>query len=224
MFIATKKYLKVTWGFCLDVLFPKPELVVHLESLSASDILSLVPITPVSANESFRVLFNYETPLVRQLIWILKYSGSTQTGLTLGNILAENLLEDISDEMAFGSKNKIILVPIPLGPIAFEKRGYNQSEIICEGMVAFAPEIFELHSDILYKKKETPKQSKTKNKEERLENLKDSFGVRPELKSMPGRTILLIDDVVTTGETMREAVRTLKSAGARKIICYAIAH
>ena len=86
------------------------------------------------------------------------------------------------------------------------------------------PEAFEIRSDILYKKKETEKQSKTKKKEERLENLKDSFGVRPEIKDISGRTILLVDDVTTTGATFREVVRTLKSAGAKYILCYALAH
>lgn len=209
----------------LDVLFPKPELTIYLESLSREEILARVPIALPSENEPFRAIFNYENILIRRLIWLLKYGGSQQVGLTLGSILAEHILEDISDEAIFGGKNKIILMPIPLGPIALEKRGYNQAEVICRGMMATLPEMLDLRTDILKKVKETSKQSKTKNKEERLKNLKDSFGISAPLQTaLAGRTVLLVDDVATTGATFREASRILRSAGARKVICYAIAH
>jgi predicted amidophosphoribosyltransferase len=62
-----------------------------------------------------------------------------------------------------------------------------------------------------------------KNRSERLRNPKDSFRILyPE--KIAGREILLLDDVVTTGATLREAKRVLKSAGAKKVHCFALAH
>lgn len=225
MLAQTLKFIGLAYNFTLDVLFPKPELTIYLESLSRDEILARVPVAIPSENEPFRAIFNYENILIRRLIWLLKYGGGQQVGLTLGGILAEHIFEDLSDEAIFGTEDKIILVPVPLGGLAIDKRGYNQSEIICRGMVAYAPEILDLRTDILYKIRETSKQSKTKNKEERLKNLKGSFGVNaPQLASLAGKTILLVDDVTTTGATFREASRTLRASGAKKVICYAIAH
>jgi predicted amidophosphoribosyltransferase len=235
LFMSISYLLSSIYQFLLDVLFPKPELTIYLESMSRDEILARVPIAIPSENEPFRAIFNYENILIRRLIWLLKYGGSQQIGLTLGSILAEHILEDLSDEAIFGSKDKLILLPVPLGPLVIDKRGYNQSEIICRGMIAYAPEILDLRTDILYKIKETGKQSKTKNKEERLGNLKGSFGVRTPVSTsqvdtggitniLTGRTVLLVDDVVTTGATFGEASRTLRAAGAKKVICYALAH
>lgn len=234
MLEQTKKFMGLVYNFTLDVLLPKPELTIYLESLSRDEILARVPIALPSENEPFRAIFNYENILIRRLIWLLKYGASLEVGLTLGGILAEHILEDISDEAIFGGVNKIILIPVPLGRAALEKRGYNQSEIICRGMIATLPAILDLRTDILYKSKETGKQSKTKNKEERLKNLRGSFGVRAPVSAsqvdtgvgniLAGRTVLLVDDVATTGATFREASRTLRAAGAKKVICYALAH
>jgi predicted amidophosphoribosyltransferase len=81
---------------------------------------------------------------------------------------------------------------------------------------------FEVHFHVLSKIRETPHQAKLKNKTDRLKNLKGSFKANAGL--VKGRNIILIDDVITTGTTMREAAKTLREAGAKKVIGFAIAH
>jgi predicted amidophosphoribosyltransferase len=61
-----------------------------------------------------------------------------------------------------------------------------------------------------------------KNRNERLKNLKDCFSA--DEKKIKNRNIILIDDVITTGTTMNEASKTLKDAGAKKVIGFSLAH
>ena len=72
------------------------------------------------------------------------------------------------------------------------------------------------------KNRETKRQT-TLKRSERLSNVKNSFGVL-DAKNISGKNIIIIDDVVTTGATLREAKKVLIHAGARKVLCVAIAH
>jgi predicted amidophosphoribosyltransferase len=76
-------------------------------------------------------------------------------------------------------------------------------------------------SDILFKDRETKPQMKL-SKEERKANVKDVFSVKNK-ETVKDKTILLVDDVYTTGATMEECARVLKKAGAKQIFGIAIA-
>ncbi|MCX6717627.1 MAG: phosphoribosyltransferase family protein, partial [Candidatus Taylorbacteria bacterium] len=104
-----------------------------------------------------------------------------------------------------------------------KKRGFNQ----CELLVKILTELdnnqnFQSETKAIFKIKETIHQSETKNKSKRLKNLEGCFSADP-LK-VRGKCIILIDDVITTGATMKEVSKTLKDAGARKVIGFSIAH
>ena len=74
-----------------------------------------------------------------------------------------------------------------------------------------------LVKNCLLKNKNALPQMEIENREERTKNIADSFFVKnPEL--IKRKNILLIDDIVTSGSTLREAAKILKSAGAKKII------
>ena len=77
--------------------------------------------------------------------------------------------------------------------------------------------------NILEKIKESPSQTSVKNRAERLENLKGCFKA-VNLDNVRGANIILIDDVITTGATMSEAKKALENAGARQVLCFAMAH
>jgi predicted amidophosphoribosyltransferase len=53
--------------------------------------------------------------------------------------------------------------------------------------------------------------------------MKNSFAVRPE-QNLTGKNIIIVDDVVTTGSTLNETKKVLRNAGARKVVCVALAH
>ncbi|MCX6731834.1 MAG: phosphoribosyltransferase family protein [Candidatus Parcubacteria bacterium] len=75
---------------------------------------------------------------------------------------------------------------------------------------------------VLYKTRETNSQVSQKDREKRLNNLKDSFGVKNP-KLVAGKNIILIDDVSTTGATIGEAKKVLREAGAKSIIALVVA-
>ncbi|MFZ2089736.1 MAG: ComF family protein [Desulfobaccales bacterium] len=103
-----------------------------------------------------------------------------------------------------------LLTPVPLHPRRLRQRGFNQALLLAQAF----PEI-PLERELLVRQRHTPPQAGL-NPKERRDNVKGAFAVpRPEL--VKGRTILLIDDVFTTGATVRECARVLRRAGAREI-------
>ena len=83
-----------------------------------------------------------------------------------------------------------------------------------EHILLYAPQWFQ-------KVKETPRQSRSENKEDRIKNLVGCFEADNRLE---GKYIILIDDVVTTGSTLLEAKNTLTAIGVRDVLAFTIAH
>ena len=130
--------------------------------------------------------------LVQYLIHQLKYKGNRQAGEYLGAIMGRAL----KDSGCFTGID--YLVPLPLYADKEYKRGYNQSEIICNGMQA-AMQV-PVHPKNVIRKRYTETQTK-KHRAERWQNVEESFAVlNPE--ELKGRHILLVDDVITTGATI----------------------
>jgi ComF family protein len=113
----------------------------------------------------------------------------------------------------WGTESPDVVVPVPLHPKRLRERGFNQSGLL-------AKEFSRRHGlpvsfDLLIRKKWTEPQTRL-NRKERLENVKGAFGLR-DASAVPGRRILLIDDVFTTGTTLSECARTLKKGGASEV-------
>ena len=110
------------------------------------------------------------------------------------------------------------LVPIPLGKMRLKERGYNQV-----AMVALPLSLqlcINYHPDALIRAHETRSQVGL-SANERQENVKDAF--QANAKKVNGRTVLLIDDVSTTGATLSSAAETLYSAGVKDVYAVTIA-
>ncbi|BCX15576.1 MAG: hypothetical protein KatS3mg097_468 [Candidatus Parcubacteria bacterium] len=107
------------------------------------------------------------------------------------------------------------LTPVPITQKKLLHRGFNQTNILAQAINQTAAIPI---ADILIKIKDTPDQVGL-NLKERLENLKNSFN----LKSLPPKNIILVDDIKTTGATLKECAETLKKAGAKNIIALTIA-
>ena len=112
-----------------------------------------------------------------------------------------------------------ILIPVPLEKRKLKWRGFNQAEEIGKELSKFLK--ISLLNNVLAKIKETPSQVELSD-EERKENIKGVFLVKDE-ELIKNRKILLIDDIYTTGATMEECARVLKTAGAKEIIGIVVA-
>lgn len=156
----------------------------------------------------------------RQLIHAMKF-GSRRglcrwTGREMAPYLAgEAWMADID-----------VVVPVPLHPKRQAERGYNQSSLIAEGLVQGLKAhgvTLPLIEALLIRRVETPHQVGL-SREARLENLRGAFAVT-DPSAIEGRTVLLVDDVLTTGSTLRECALTLAMAGARAVftaVCGAV--
>ncbi len=174
--------------------------------------------------ENMLAVFDYQDPIIKKAIWELKYHHRRYLGKKLGQLLYEHLLEDISEIRTMSLGQKIFIVPVPISKRKNKLRGYNQSEIIAKGFFESCREnIFELCNNMVYKKNETIPQAKISNKSKRLKNIKDTFGLNNS-EMIEGRTIIIIDDVITTGATINEIIKILKKAKAKKVIGIAVAH
>jgi len=207
----------------IDLLLPKCFEIVEIENMSEIDIFNAIPEANEIKNDKYKALFQYKNKLSRKAIWAIKYNKNQRIIKKFSSLLYEFILENIANEMTFSNFNNPLLIPIPIHKNNLKERGFNQSELITKEIFKKDEgENFDISLDVLLKIKETPHQSKLKNKTERLKNLKGCFYANKEL--VKNRNIILIDDVITTGNTMSEASKTLREAGAKKVIGFSLAH
>ena len=158
-----------------------------------------------------RSLFVYEKP-INDMIRNLKYDNRKYLAETFANMLAGEV-----------SKMNIdfdYVIPVPLFPARHKKRGYNQAELLCETMKTKLN--MNVNTEILFKVRNTRSQANL-SRSERIENLLDAFEVADK-KLVKGKTILLIDDVFTTGTTINECAKTLIKAVAKEVYSLTLSH
>ncbi len=152
-------------------------------------------------------------PQVRALVHAFKYADRTQ----LADYLAQQMFERWSDYEPLHEAQ--LMVPVPLHVKKLKQRGYNQSALLAQALAArlALPEA----EDILERIRNTPSQTGF-GRQERLENMQGAFAcVRPQ--AVRGKTVLLIDDVATTGATLEGCAQALREAGARRVMAYTLA-
>lgn len=124
-----------------------------------------------------------------------------------------NLLEKATPEILCLNQIKSIC-PIPLHPLRKKERGFNQAEEIFQ---LWAQKKVALSwSTLLERRKKTKIQSTLEERQERKENVRDAFALKGIVEPLPN-SILLVDDIATTGATMEEAAKVLKKAGVEKV-------
>ena len=156
-----------------------------------------------------RSCFNYEGS-VRKLITGAKYYGK------------KYLLEVFSEYLySVYCKNLFAvdyLTYIPMTTKAQRKRGYNKSKVLCE---LLSEKVSVPVFDGVVKKKETKRQAKL-DRSQRLKNLDGAFRIEDK-KVIKGKSVLIVDDVTTTGATAEAMAKKLKSAGASKVYLITVA-
>ena len=164
--------------------------------------------------------FDYSDPLIRLILWRLKYHGNKELALFLGKRASEVLIEELDEWANLTEFNNPLVLAVPVSKRRLRKRGFNQAALVAKSV---AEELeFEFREDYLVKGRETISQVKLKSKQERLTNLVGAFFVLNKQK-LVHRNVILIDDVYTSGATVRECTKTLQAAGARKVFTLTIA-
>ncbi len=108
---------------------------------------------------------------------------------------------------------KPVIVPVPLHPNRLRERGFNQAEILAN----YEARITNLEvKDLLVRVKDTQRQV-GRSRDERLNAMKGAFEINRNSLFVIPNSILLVDDVWTTGATMREGAKVLRQAGVKRI-------
>ena len=143
----------------------------------------------------------------------IKYSGRTYLAESLGPLLIASARE------RFGETEGMLMMPVPLHPKRLRERGFNQSLVLAK-VISPALEV-SLDFLSLRRVKYTLPQTGLK-RDERRKNVKGAFGVDGGT-DLKGKTVILMDDVATTGNTLNECARVLKKAGCERVYCLAVA-
>ena len=130
-------------------------------------------------------------------------------------VLAEDMGADIARAAEqLRMENLRFATAVPMHPKRLRERGKNHAELLARSAAA---RLSAEYVEILYRTRDVPQQARL-SAPERRRNLKDAFAVFPEYRELvKGATILLVDDVCTTGSTAKNCAEALRNAGARKI-------
>ncbi|HXH51247.1 MAG TPA: phosphoribosyltransferase family protein [Terriglobia bacterium] len=120
----------------------------------------------------------------------------------------------------------LLIVPVPLFRLRERERGYNQAQLLAEGLKHSldrtpAGKKMKIDTGLLVRKRATLPQAGLKL-QARNENVRNAFDVvKPEL--LAGRQVILVDDVMTTGATLSACAAALRKRGAAKVYALAMA-
>jgi ComF family protein len=142
----------------------------------------------------------------------LKYRRNRNVGSYLGRLLGHAL-----SGTCFAGCD--LLIPVPLHPKRLRKRGYNQSEVIAEGVSAVTG--IPVHTNVLRRIRSEGSQT-FKGRYDRFENVRGNFCLSANPPDLNGLTVLLLDDVVTTGATLEACCRILQEHFGCRIFVAAV--
>ncbi len=212
--------------FLLHTLFPESPIAQHIRDCSVADFIKTAQTRhndTIFTSPKTLSPFIFRDSFVRTAIHLAKYRNEPRICHILGETLWDFYGEDLSSNVLINNARWIV-VPIPLTKRKRRMRGYNQSEEIAIGFLRHADKShFSLATDVLLRTEARESQTKQVTRLERTSNVAGTFVVKNNSKILENN-ILIIDDVVTTGATLREATRALRKAGARRILCITVAH
>ena len=180
---------------------------------------------PTALSGTTAALYDYRHPLVKKAIWALKYHRRRSLARYFGTALYREFFKNLArNGKSLGED--IVLIPIPGNKKAITMRGYNHAGLIAKAIVECGKADglrMIVENNVLYKKKEIEQQVRARGREGRKENVDGIFAIR-DAEKIHGKTIILIDDVITTGATVTDAKRAIKACLPKRILALAVAH
>jgi ComF family protein len=147
---------------------------------------------------------------LRKAIHSLKYEDRARIGFFLGKLLGDQLHKKTIQKLDY-------LIPVPLHPVKFRDRGFNQAKWIADGLGKAVQK--PVYTKLMKRIKHTISQT-TLDRKERLKNMKKAFRINQDVTA---KNIGIVDDVLTTGSTISSMASILKDAGAKTIVALTVA-
>jgi ComF family protein len=216
--ICHKLHITNLCANCLSKTPNKPYIWIH-KQIQQKSLFNPKTYTTIQPNLDSGKLMSiltctlFNDPIIRKSIHYLKYKNIPQIAEPLGAIMLRTLTQHIR------LQSNIILCPIPLHPKRLQFRGYNQSLLLAEYLAdkLKLPLYLELQ-----RIRDTPQQMRIKDKQDRIQNIIDSFQAYS--FAPKNSTIIIIDDVTTTLSTIQEAAKALSKQGFTDIHALVLAH
>jgi len=180
---------------------------IKINSLAESDALAK---NKPKYLDKLLIASDWQNPLLRQLIYEFKYRFAKDLKKPLGLLLIRFLSQITLPQPA-------LIVPIPLHPKRLRWRGFNQAQELGKEL---AKEYNINMANLLKRAHPTKAQMSFKNKTQRVLNIKNAFVLNPEFTgptAFTKSTILLLDDICTTGATLNQAAKALKRTGVKNV-------
>lgn len=243
-------FIKNLFQIIIDSLFPISNTDKLLFSYTPEQALQYLNKSTKTPFPDTYSIFSYKEKIVTRLIWNIKYKKSPEAIKIGAYALFQKILQITNNKQ---TKEKILILPIPITQRRKNERGYNQCELLLDELKKLdSKDLLEYKRDFLIRIHHQDRQT-LKNREERLKDSKGVFSVNKmateaiiskiktdnekktlakghsNLNSNVNTTfekipVIIIDDVITTGSTMKEAMETLKSAGFSRVIGISLAH
>ncbi len=216
--------LRPLYNIILEALFPISKEEHEILGMSPEKSFFLLPRAKNSPINEACGIFSYKDERIRKLIWSIKYKKSIHGSKIAGNALFNIFTEYLK------AVTQIVIIPMPITSRRRRERGFNQCELI-------ANEIEKLDIDhkltiarnILFRRLHKSRQT-LKDRKDRLTSARDLFVANNEaidklpLDKSNNYLIIVIDDVITTGSTILEAIHTLRNVGLDKTFGLSVAH
>ena len=207
------------YNLVLDALFPISSEERRLLALTPEQAYRELPHASNVSGDTYSV-FAYTDEYVRKLIWNIKYKRSAHAIKIGGYALYQHVVA--RSDLA----TSVILIPMPITARRRRERGFNQCELLTDEIARLDTQHqFTIHTNLLLRTTHTARQT-LKNRKDRLHDARGIFSVHEHAATyiQQGVTLLLIDDVITTGSTMKEALETLRRAGFANVHGVSLAH
>lgn len=200
----------------INLIFPISEMGARVNNISNEELSDSNIRCKNNINSNIQSIFIYKNPLIRELVWQIKYKKNNHALKCAGYALYNEIIKNNS---------KAILVPIPISKQRRNERGYNQCELIINEIIKLdTNNNFKKVFDLLIRNRNTTKQT-FKDRNNRINDSKSIFSINNNLVSDYFReNIIIIDDVMTTGSTINSAIECLSNAGFENIRVITLAH
>ncbi|MFH1671242.1 MAG: ComF family protein [Candidatus Portnoybacteria bacterium] len=189
--------------FLLDLIFP----ITCLDCQKPGEFICPSCLDRISLNqelpkERLIITTDYKNPLVKEAVHQFKYNFVQDLSYPFGKLMSRKL-------SSYFSNNSTSLIPVPLHQKRLKWRGFNQSELLAQQVSQNLN--IPVINNILLRSKHAPPQVKIENAKERERNIKNAFELNPNFnQNLENKTIILVDDISTTGATLKECAETLE--------------